>query len=82
MRALSRKVNPLISGPRERVWGYASDNYSLSRAGEEVECWDIADSSNIRTSAKDGWCKGRILATAMRLELWSTPETFRRWLEG
>ncbi|MDR3322002.1 MAG: hypothetical protein LBS93_06085 [Synergistaceae bacterium] len=81
-RAVSRRANPLISGSRECVWGYSSENYSLMPSEDGEPCWDVADSLDSKKSSHDGWCNNRILATAMRLEPWSTPETFRRWLEG
>jgi cobyrinic acid a,c-diamide synthase len=82
MAALSRKANPLITGSRELVWGYGSEQYSLVASKDEEECWNLMDSPDGRYIGRDGWCIDRILATSMRLEPWSTPETFRRWLEG
>jgi hypothetical protein len=80
--AISRKANPLLSGSRECVMGYISDNYHLTGSENTEECWDVLDSPVGKQVAKDGWCDRRILATAMRIEPWSTPDTFRRWLEG
>jgi cobyrinic acid a,c-diamide synthase len=80
--ARSRKANPLISGSKESVCGYASDGYSLMQSGEDDECWQTVDVSDSRKTSLDGWCSNRILATAMRIEPWSAPESFRRWLEG
>jgi cobyrinic acid a,c-diamide synthase len=83
IQAISRKANPLLTGSRECVWGYVSENYSLIPAGsEEEECWDIMDWADSRKSSRDGWCNDRILATSMRVEPWSAPAMFRRWLEG
>jgi cobyrinic acid a,c-diamide synthase len=80
--ALSRKANPLITGSREILMGYASDNYRLVASDLVDECWDVMDSPSGKKIGRDGWCQNRILATAMRIEPWSTPDTFRRWLEG
>jgi cobyrinic acid a,c-diamide synthase len=81
--AMSRKLNPLLSGGRECAWGYRVANYSLAGAGPgDEECWDLKDSPDGKKVGKDGWSNDRILATAMRLEPWSAPESFRRWLEG
>ena len=82
MWARSRKANPLISGSKENIFGYASDGYALTQSGAEDECWQTVDAYDSQKTALDGWCNDRILATAMRLEPWSAPETFRRWLEG
>jgi cobyrinic acid a,c-diamide synthase len=80
--AVSRKNNPLLFGSRECAMGYMSDNYTLLGSGKTDECWDVLDSPIGKQIGKDGWCDRRILATAMRIEPWSTPDTFRRWLEG
>ncbi|MDR1516110.1 MAG: hypothetical protein LBS45_10465 [Synergistaceae bacterium] len=82
MRAVSRKENPLLSGSKECVFGYGSDSYSLAGTGEDDECWVTADALDPKKTSLDGWCKKRILATSMRIEPWSAPEMFRRWLEG
>jgi cobyrinic acid a,c-diamide synthase len=82
MWARSRKLNPLISGSKENAFGYASDGYSLMQSGEDDECWQTVDASDPKKTSLDGWCNNRILATAMRLEPWSVPDAFRRWLEG
>lgn len=80
--AFRKRTNPLISGSQEWVWGYASAALSLEPNGAEEPCWETRETLEGKPIGTDGWCKERILAAAMRLELWSTPETFRRWLEG
>ena len=80
--AFRKKLNPLISGSQEWVWGYSSPNLSLEPKEPGDECWETKESLEGKQSGSDGWCKGRILATAMRLEPWSAPSSFRRWLEG
>jgi cobyrinic acid a,c-diamide synthase len=82
MQAVGRAENPFLSGAKESVFGYGSDAYSLIRLGEEDECWVISDVLDPKKTSLDGWCKKRILATAMRVEPWSAPDMFRRWLEG
>jgi cobyrinic acid a,c-diamide synthase len=82
MMATSRKANPLLSGSRECVLGYASGSYSLEASGKGDECWATADVLDNKKTSLDGWCKDRILAASMRVEPWSAPDLFRRWLEG
>jgi cobyrinic acid a,c-diamide synthase len=80
--AIRRKVNPLISGSQECVWGYSSPNLSLESKSPGGECWETLESLDGRLSGVDGWCKGRILSSAMKIEPWSAPASFCRWLEG
>jgi cobyrinic acid a,c-diamide synthase len=80
--AFRKKLNPLISGSQEWVWGYSSPNLAMEAKSPGDECWETKESLEGKRSAADGWCKGRILASSMRLEPWSAPASFRRWLEG
>jgi cobyrinic acid a,c-diamide synthase len=80
--ALRRKLNPLISGSQEWVWGYSSPNLGLEAKTPDGECWEMRENLDGKQSGIDGWCKGRILSSSMRLEPWSAPASFRRWLEG
>jgi len=80
--AFRKKRNPLLSGSQEWVWGYSSPNMSLKSLHPNDECWEIKDSLTGKSSGIDGWCKGRIFASSMRIEPWSAPASFRRWLEG
>ena len=82
MIASSRKANPLLTGSRESVAGYASDSYATESSGEGDECWTVTDLTDKNKTSPDGWCRDRILATSMRIEPWSAPDLFRRWLEG
>jgi hypothetical protein len=49
---------------------------------EEDECWTTVDALDHKKTSRDGWSKDRILAASMRVEPWSAPDLFRRWLEG
>jgi cobyrinic acid a,c-diamide synthase len=80
--ATRKKLNPLISGSQEWVWGYSSSNMGLESKTAGDECWETRESLDGKQLGADGWCKGRILASSMRLEPWSAPVSFRRWLEG
>jgi cobyrinic acid a,c-diamide synthase len=80
--ATRRKLNPLISGSQEWVWGYSSSNMGIDSKAAGDECWDTRENLNGKPLGADGWCKGRILASSMRIEPWSAPASFRRWLEG
>jgi cobyrinic acid a,c-diamide synthase len=80
--AARKRLNPLLSGTQERIWGYSSPNLALEPTSSGGECWEIKESFDGKRSGTDGWCKGRILASSMRLEPWSAPASFRRWLEG
>jgi hypothetical protein len=80
--ASARKANPLISGSQEFVCGYTSSNLAIASPDPEEECWDLRDSPKSSAFGTDAWGKGRALATRMRIEPWSAPESFRRWLEG
>jgi cobyrinic acid a,c-diamide synthase len=80
--AFRKKLNPFISGSQEWVWGYYSPNLSLESKSPDSECWETGESVDGKHSRPDGWCKGRILASEMRIEPWSAPFSFRRWLEG
>lgn len=80
--ASRRKLNPLLSGTQERIWGYSSPNLEFEPSLPDGECWEIKESFDGKRAGVDGWCKGRILASSMRLEPWSAPASFRRWLEG
>jgi hypothetical protein len=80
--ASSRWDNPLLTGSQESVWGYSSASLSLVGNGTETACWGTSETPNGKSCGTDGWSKGRILASSMRLEPWSAPESFRRWLEG
>jgi cobyrinic acid a,c-diamide synthase len=80
--ATRRKVNPLISGSQEWVWGYSSSNIGIESKTAGNECWEMRENLDGKPLGVDGWCKGRILASSMRLEPWSAPVSFRRWLEG
>lgn len=82
LEASKRKDNPLLTGSRERVMGYASDSYSMVASEEEDECWTTVDALDHKKTSRDGWSKDRILAASMRVEPWSAPDLFRRWLEG
>jgi cobyrinic acid a,c-diamide synthase len=82
MMATKRKANPLIAASRESVFGYGSDSYSIEASGEDDECWETTNASDSKKTLLDGWCKDRILASSMRVEPWSAPNLFRRWLEG
>lgn len=83
MVATSRKKrNPLISGSQEWVWGYSSASLKITPDDPEDMCWNLSDSLQSKPSGTDALSKDRMLATAMRIEPWSTPETFKRWLEG
>jgi hypothetical protein len=80
--ATSARTNPFIFGSQEYVWGYSSASLSLVGNESEDECWETSETLDGKRYGFDGWCKGRILASSMRLEPWSAPESFRRWLEG
>ena len=80
--AKRRRTNPLISGTEEWVWGYASQSLQFDILDEESICWNLCESPEQKPIGVDGWTKGRVLASRMRLEPWSNPEGFRRWLEG
>jgi cobyrinic acid a,c-diamide synthase len=80
--ATRKKLNPLISGSQEYVWGYSSSNTGLESKTAGDECWETSETLDGKQIGMDGWCKGRILASSMRLEPWSAPVSFRRWLEG
>jgi hypothetical protein len=80
--ALSRKANPLISGSQESVCGYTSSSLTIASLDPDDECWDLRDNLQASAFGTDAWGKGRALATRMRIEPWSAPESFRRWLEG
>jgi cobyrinic acid a,c-diamide synthase len=80
--AIRAKLNPLLSGSQEWLWGYASPNLELESKTPGDECWETKESIDGKQSGVDGWCKGRILASSMRIEPWSEPASFRRWLEG
>lgn len=81
--ATRKTKNPIVSGSQEWVWGYTSPNLAISSDADDDEpCLRLSDSITSKPKGEDGWCKGRVLATAMRMEPWSTPDTFRRWLEG
>ena len=83
MVALSRKkVNPLLTGSQEWVWGYGSKSMTIVPHEGEDFCWSLSENLQAKESAADGFAKGRMLATSMRIEPWSTPATFKRWLEG
>jgi cobyrinic acid a,c-diamide synthase len=79
--AIRRMLNPMLSGSQEWAWGYTSRNMTIIPHSPGDECWKIGDTLDSPTGF-DGWCEKRILATSMRLEPWSAPESFRRWLEG
>ena len=80
--ARRRKLNPLISGSQEWVWGYTSQSLQFEILDEDDVCWNIGESLEQKPIALDGWSRGRVLASRMRLEPWGSPEGFRRWLEG
>ncbi|MDR3076335.1 MAG: hypothetical protein LBU26_03450 [Synergistaceae bacterium] len=80
--AMRKKLNPFLSGSQEWVWGYSSPNLTLESVEPDDECWETKDSVDGKKSGTDAWCKGRILSSSMRLEPWSAPASFRRWLEG
>jgi hypothetical protein len=80
--AFRRKLNPLLSGFQEWMWGYSSPNLALEPKDPGNECWEMKESPEGKASGIDGWCKGRILSSSMRLEPWSSPDSFRQWLEG
>jgi cobyrinic acid a,c-diamide synthase len=80
--AVRKKLNPLISGSQEWVWGYSSPNLGLEAKVYDDECWETMENLEAKQSGSDGWCKGRILSSSMRLEPWSAPASFCRWLEG
>lgn len=83
MVATSRKKrNPLLSGSQEWAWGYTSSSLQIVQKDGDEACWNISENLQTKPSGLDGWTKGRMLASCMRIEPWSTPETFRRWLEG
>jgi cobyrinic acid a,c-diamide synthase len=80
--ATRRKLNPLISSFQECVWGYSSSNMGIESEIAGNECWEIRETPEGKPLGTDGWCKGRILASSMRIEPWSAPASFRQWLEG
>jgi hypothetical protein len=80
--AFSKSANPFISGSQEWVWGYSSHNLSFVSPDPDEERWDLRESADGKIIGSDAWSKGRILASKMRIEPWSAPEQFRRWLEG
>lgn len=77
-----KKKNPLLSGSQEWVWGYSSASLRITPESEDDMCWNLSENLQAKPSATDAVSKGRMLATAMRIEPWSTPGTFKRWLEG
>jgi hypothetical protein len=80
--ASSKRANPLISGSQEFVCGYTLSSLAIASPDPDDECWDLRDNPQDNLLGTDAWCKGRALATRMRIEPWSAPEPFRRWLEG
>lgn len=76
------KKNPLLDGPKETVWGYGSANLAMDSFDPDDRCWEIRENPEGAVTGSEGWAKGRILASSMRLELWSCPDSFRSWLEG
>ena len=80
--AFRKKLNPMLSGSQEWIWGYSSPRLSLESMSPDDECWETKEDVEGKRIGADGWCKGRILASSMRLEPWSAPASFRRWLEG
>jgi cobyrinic acid a,c-diamide synthase len=84
MIAMSRKkLNPLLTGSQEWVWGYCSRSVRIEPRNNEDFCWSIYENlMSSKEASADAMAKGRMLVTSMRIEPWSTPETFKRWLEG
>jgi cobyrinic acid a,c-diamide synthase len=82
MTAASRKANPMITGSQEILCGYLPSNISIASPDSSDECWTLRENPRGNESGTDAWCKGRALASRMRIEPWSAPESFRRWLEG
>ena len=80
--AIRKKLNPLLSGSQEWAWGYSYPSLALESMLPDEECWETKESHVSKKIGIDGWCKGRILASSMRIESWSAPASFRRWLEG
>lgn len=80
--AKRKRMNPLLSGSQEFVWGYGSQNLEIEEDAADGRCWTTSENPDGKQIGSDGWCKGRILASSMRLEPWSAPASLRRWLEG
>jgi hypothetical protein len=72
----------LLTGSQEWVWGYRSKSVKIvPHEGEDV-CWRLCENLKSKNALPDAMAKGRMLVTSMRIEPWSTPDTFKRWLEG
>ncbi|MDR1886106.1 MAG: hypothetical protein LBQ56_07490 [Synergistaceae bacterium] len=80
--AVSRKQNPLLVGSQENLSGYMSSNLSIVASDPNDDCWTLKEGPQGREIGTDAWCRGRVLATRMRIEPWSVPASFLRWLEG
>jgi len=67
----------------EVIRGYWPEGISAKRSsavgGVEWGVWDIEDQARL---SDDGFVIGRSVATQMRLEPWSAPNAFRRWLKS
>lgn len=80
----SLQSNPLLAGNTDTAWGYGSDSVEITPSGDLSPCWAFMDGDdpNARRAGSGGFAKGRMLASPLRLEPWSAPESFKRWLEG
>lgn len=80
----SLQNNPLLVGNDDTVWGYGSESVEITPSGDLSPCWAFMDGDgpNARRAGSGGFAKGRMLASPLRLEPWSAPEAFKRWLEG
>lgn len=78
------RPNPMLVDDGETLWGYGSDSLKLLPAGGLAPCWAFMDGDGpqARRRGSGGFANGRMLASPLRIEPWSAPGEFRRWLEG
>lgn len=77
-----RKRNPLLRTDDEHIRGYMSHSLTIAPIGDEAPyCWRLSREEDAPEEFSDGIARGPAMATSMRLEPWSAPRLFKRWLE-
>lgn len=75
------KMNPLLRAKGDTVYGYGSANLVMTSDSLDDFCWELVNPVNDKVLDKDGWSRGMVLASQMRLEFWSCPKLLKTWLD-
>lgn len=78
----ARRINPLLFTEMDMMWGYISDSVSILPMNNVKYSWVVCKEPGTQPIGEEGVVRGRAILTTARLEPWSAPNLFKKWLGG